>query len=175
MVQIWHIFFICISVGGHLGDFCFFGCYKMMPLGTCVCRLLDGSMYLLLLGIYLGVEFLSGMVALMVSILRSCPTVFQSTYTILRFCWQCTRGMISLHACQHFYYLLWLLLSPQVWSPPVSSHLPCVLIYRYLMYQVVHWRLLGEASFSPHSGWGISAFNVEILSGMSGSLEGGDG
>lgn len=66
-----------------------------------VCRFLCGSVFLILLRMYLGLQLLGHVVALFV--LRNFQTVFQSVCAILHFYQQSVR--VSPYPCKHFFVL----------------------------------------------------------------------
>ena len=66
-------------------------------------------MFLILLGIYSGVELLHPIVPFLLNLLRSCQTVSKSSCTTLRSHWQCMGLPISPHSPQHLFFVVFVI------------------------------------------------------------------
>ena len=66
-----------------------------------VYRYLFDFLFLILLDVYPGVEFLGHIVILCLTFLSSCQTAFQSSCTIAQSYQQCTNVSVAVYFCQH--------------------------------------------------------------------------
>ena len=93
-------------------DICFpFGLLWIMLLWTWVYRYLFETQFSILLGSYQKWNWwiIWSYGNSMFNILRNCPDFFYSDWTILHFHWQCMRVLISLYACSHLVFSVFLL------------------------------------------------------------------
>lgn len=80
--------------------YCERSCYGQVAIYKYLCQ----QMFLFLLGIYLGVEWLGPMLGVSFT-LRKMP-VFQSDWTIFHSHQKCTKVLFILHPCQHSVWLI---------------------------------------------------------------------
>lgn len=127
----------------------FFLPFKSFMIKCCYehsCKEFCGHMFSFLLYIYLVVELVGHMVTL-ISILRTCETIFQSSCTILQSSQQCMRVPIFPHSCQ---YLLSVLYSHPSWYVVVSYCDLMTDIVEHFFMNVLAFMYLWRAIYSEY-------------------------